>query len=68
MDSEVKEILEVKKGHKQGKTLTLTGIPAKVNEKMKTYQKKISYERNKKYTLKSSYVEFLKDAIKEISI
>lgn len=58
---EVKEKLEVKKGRKRGITLTLPGVPNKVNEKIKAYQRTISAERGKKINLKTAYVEFLKE-------
>lgn len=64
MDGEVKEKLEVKK--KSGVTLILKGIPTRVNQRIKTYQRKISAERGKKFNLKTSYVEFLKEATKSI--
>lgn len=63
---EVKEKLEVKKARRRGITLTLPGVPAKVNEKVKGYQRKISAERGKKYNLKAAYVEFLKEATKSL--
>jgi hypothetical protein len=62
MEGQVKEKIEgVKKAGRRGKTLTLVGIPSRVNSKIADYQKKISYERGKKYNLKTAYVEFLKE-------
>lgn len=68
MSVQVKEKNNVKKPSKRGKSLTLTlsGIPATVNDKMKVFQTKISYERRKKFNLKDSYIEFLKDATKAL--
>lgn len=58
---EVKEKIEVKKSRKRGVALVLTGIPGRVHEAMKAYQRKISAERGKKFTVKDAYVEFLKE-------
>lgn len=57
MEDQIKE----KKQVKHGKTLTLTGIPSAVNNRLKEYQRDISFKRGKKFNLKTAYVEFLKE-------
>lgn len=60
---EVKEKAEVRKGPV---TLTLTDIPRSVHNRILKYRRKLNSERQKDFNLKTSYVEFLKEATKSI--
>jgi hypothetical protein len=61
MDGKDSEKPQQVKTHKRGKTLTLTGIPSKVNDRIKDYQRRISAARGRKINLKTAYVEYLKE-------
>lgn len=64
MEGEVKE--KQQKQTTKGVNVNLKDVPKRVNEKLKEYQRKISAERGRKFNLKTSYVEFLKEATKSI--
>jgi hypothetical protein len=65
METQVIQKNEVSKSKSvTGKTLTLRGIPNWVHKRIKNYQNRISAEKNKKFTIKEAYVEFLKDSCK----
>lgn len=46
------------------KSLTLNDIPRPVHRFLGEYQKKITGDRRKKYTIKQAYVEYLKETTK----
>lgn len=42
-------------------TMALEDIPPSVHEKLKKYNRRINADRNKSFTIKQAYVEFLKE-------
>jgi hypothetical protein len=61
MENQVKEKIEVKKANHGPVSMYLENIPRAVHNKILRYKNRITGERNKAFTVKQAYVEFLKD-------
>lgn len=67
MSNEVKEKLEVKKrAANDPVTMYLQNIPARVHRKLQRYRTEITGRDHKTYSIKEAYVEFLKEATKNL--
>lgn len=49
-------------------SITVPGVPLRVNRVIEKYRKKINYERNASFNQMEAYCEFLKEVTKSMSI
>lgn len=70
MEGEVKENIEHKdrKLKRRSVSITLTGIPMSVHERINDYKRDINAKRRKDLNLKQAYVEWLKETTKPKSL
>jgi hypothetical protein len=64
----IDEIKEKGSNNRTSVSMILKGIPMPVHRKIIQYNRKLSASRGKDFNLASAYVEFLKEAVKNIVI
>ena len=62
--NEKEEVSEAKKVI----SITVPGVPMRVNKVISKYRKKINFERNKDYNQMEAYAEWLKESTKSASV